>query len=260
MKKRFENKVIIVTGGSKGIGKACAVAFAQESGKIVIADQDQIEGEKTIHEIKENQGDAIFVSGDVSQSDDVRKIINTAVKTYGGIDMLFNNAGIQTYGTVVEMPEEAFDRTLAVNLKSQFLTCKYAIPEMLKRGGGSIVNTASVQGIATQLNVAAYAASKGAIIAMTKTIALDYAKENIRCNAIAPASVRTPMLEGSAQFFEPDSPNAAIQKWGESHPIGRVAQPEEIGNMVLFLASDDASFCTGGCYLVDGGVMASLGV
>lgn len=260
MKQKFEEKVIVVTGGSKGIGKACALAFAQAAGKVVIADLDEAQGQKTVEEIQKNQGEALFVPCDVSQASQVENVMARAVQTYGGVDVLFNNAGIQTYGTVVEMSEADFDRTLNVNFKSYFLTCKYAIPEMRKRGGGSIVNTASVQGLATQRNVAAYAASKGAIITMTKTIALDHAQDNIRCNAIAPASVLTPLLQGAAEHSQPSSPQNAIEQWGKAHPMGRVAQPQEVANLVLFLASDEASFCTGGCYLVDGGVMASLGV
>ncbi|HET7055367.1 MAG TPA: SDR family oxidoreductase, partial [Thermomicrobiales bacterium] len=162
------------------------------------------------------------------------------------------------FGRVDEMPEAEWDRQIAVNLTSVFLVCKYAIPEMRARGGGAIVNNASVQAFASQRTVAAYAATKGAIVSLTTVMALDHASDGIRVNCIAPGSIRTPLLEHSAQTFAPDDPDAAIEQWGHDHPIGRVGTPEDVANLVLFLASDQASFCTGACYRIDGGLLSAL--
>lgn len=258
--RRFEDRVIVITGGAEGLGRAAAIAFAHEGGAVVIGDVNVHTAAETVALIEAAGGQAAAVKCDVRRSDDVKALIERAVELFGGVDVLYNNAGINLYSIVEEMSEEDWDRQIDVNLKGTFLACKYAIPEMRKRGGGAIVNTASVQAFASQKTVAAYAASKGGVVSLTTTIALDHAHENIRCNAIAPGSIRTPMLEKAADIFAAgnDTMEETITAWGRMHPLQRVGEPEEVANLVLFLASDEAAFCTGACYRVDGGLLSPL--
>ncbi|MEN9938676.1 MAG: hypothetical protein RLZZ387_5255 [Chloroflexota bacterium] len=251
-------KGAIVTGAAKGIGAAVARALAREGASIVIADVDTAGAESLAEELRAAGGQALAVRADVSRSDDARRLVDAAVERFGGVDLLVNNAGIQTYGTVETMPEEEWDRTLGVNLKSVFLVSKYAVPEIRRRGGGAIVNIASIQALATQPAVSAYAASKGGIVSMTRSMALDFAADGIRVNCVCPGSVDTPMLRWAADQFGAGDPEGAVRSWGGLHALGRVARPEEVAEMVLFLASPRSSFCTGGAYLVDGGMLASF--
>ncbi len=256
--RRFANKVVVITGAGSGIGRTAALAFAREGGSVVIGDINETDGVETARQILESGGYAAAVRCDVRNPEDVEALIARAVADFGGVDVLYNNAGVVRYGTVEELSVEDWDFQLDINLKGTFLTCKYAIPQLRKRGGGAIVNTASVQAFASQKTVPAYAASKGGVVSLTTTIALDHADDNIRCNCIAPGTIRTPMVDQAADTFGPDDPEAAIEEWGRLHPLGRVGKPEEVANLVLFLASDEAAFCTGGCYRVDGGLLSPL--
>ena len=255
----FENKVVIITGGAMGIGRAAAVAFAREGAAVVIADINREEGNATANAIQASGARAFFQQADVALAEDARNVVRAAVDRFGGVDILFNNVGIQpmhTYVTAEDLAEEDWDRVMAVNVKSHFLMAKYVIPEMRKRGAGVIINTASVQGLASQKLVPAYAASKGAILSFTRNLALDYAEHNIRVLAVCPGSIDTPLLRELAAASDPDDVDAEVRKWGKVHPLGRVGAAEEVAEVVLFLAGDRASFLTGDRICIDGGLMA----
>ncbi len=254
----FSGKVAIVTGGAMGIGGATSRAFGAAGASVVVADLAVAEAEATVAEIQAAGGTAMFVATDISKADDCAALVKRTVEAYGGLDIVFNNAGIQpatSYTNVEDMPEEVWDRIIAVNLKSRFLVAKYAIPEMRKRGGGVIVNNASVQGLQSMPLVPAYAASKGGDLSLTRQMALDYAAENIRVVAVCPGAIDTPMVRASIAA-ETDDMAKGLADSGKIHPLGRIGQGEDIANAVLFLASDRASFITGSYILVDGGLMA----
>jgi len=253
----FENKVTIVTGAGMGMGKAIAAAFAQEGASVAVVDINAEAGNGTVKAIRAQGGHAIFIEADVSKAADAQRIAVETVAAFGGIDILVNNAGIQHYGSVVETTEEEWDRVLGVNLKSLFLCSKYCIPEIQKQGGGAVINIASVQGLASQARVAPYSASKGGAISLTRNMAIDFASRNIRVNCVCPGSIDTPMLRWAAELT--DDPQRAVREWGEVHVLKRVGQPEEVAQVVLFLASNRSSFVTGAAYVVDGGLTIQLG-
>ena len=257
----FDGKTAIVTGGALGIGQAVAKKLAEEGASVVICSDREDQVEEAAGELR---GEGLEVRGlraDVTSSEDMRLLAAFTVKNYGGVDILVNSAGVQRYGTVVETEEDVWDEVLAVNLKGIYLASKHAIPEMRERGGGAIVNLSSVQAFASQKGVAAYTSSKGGINALTRAMALDHAEENIRVNAVCPGSVDTPMLRWAADLFKGEkTAEETVEGFGKMHPLGRVARPEEVAEVISFLASPRASFVTGGEYKVDGGLLAALGV
>jgi NAD(P)-dependent dehydrogenase (short-subunit alcohol dehydrogenase family) len=252
-------KVAIVTGGANGIGEAAVMAFARDGYRVAVADIDRQAGERVCQRVRSASGEAIPICTDISRAEGAQEIVRQTVAAFGGVDVVFNNAGVQppeSYRTAEELDEAVWDRVMDVNVKACFLLCKYAIPEMRKRGGGVIVNNASVQGLQSQKLVPAYAASKGAVLSLTRNLALDYARENIRVVAICPGSVDTPMLRATAAMNSPDDVGGVLTAWGRKHPLGRIGQPAEIAEVVVFLASEKASFITGEFVCVDGGLMA----
>jgi NAD(P)-dependent dehydrogenase (short-subunit alcohol dehydrogenase family) len=257
----FAGSVAIVAGGALGIGRAAAQRLAQGDASVVICSDQNNQVEQAADGLRSEGLEVQGLRADVTSSAEMERLVAFTADAYGGVDILVNSAGIQRYGTVVQTEEEVWDEVLDVNLKGIYLASKHAIPQMKKRGGGAIVNLSSVQAFASQKGVAAYTASKGAINALTRAMALDHAQENIRVNAVCPASVDTPMLRWAADLFKGGkSVEETVEDWGRMHPVGRVARPEEVAEVIAFLASDRASFVTGGDYKVDGGMLAALGV
>ena len=254
----FDGKVVIVTGGALGMGGDTAAEFAREGASIVIADLNPEAGRRRESEIRSDGGGVLFVESDVARAADARRVVESAVAEFGGVDILFNNVGIQpvdSYRNVEDTPESTWDRILDVNLKSYFLMSKYAIPEIRKRGGGVIINNASVQGLQSQYLVPAYAASKGGVLSFTRQVALDYAPENIRVLAICPGTIDTDMVRTVAAVEGGDI-EETLDRYGAGHPVGRIGAGQDIANLVLFLASEKSSFMTGTHVVIDGGYMA----
>jgi meso-butanediol dehydrogenase / (S,S)-butanediol dehydrogenase / diacetyl reductase len=256
----FAGRVAIVTG-TTGIGRAIAMRFAA-GGAQVVACGIETTGNDELARDASKLGLILRVEKcDVTDFDQVRSVITKSASQFGGLDIIVNAAAIHPFGTVLQTDLATWNRCMMVNVGSIYLLAHLGIPEMKKRGGGSIINLASVQGYACQRGVSAYAASKGAIHSLTRALALDHAGDNIRVNSISPGSIRTPMLERSAVNFSPDVPvEQAFARFGASHPLGRIGTPEEVAELAAFLASDKAGFCTGGDYLVDGGLLAGIGV
>lgn len=258
---KLSGKLAIVTGGTLGIGLAVVRRLIQEDTSVVLCSDRNEDVERTVAGLRDEGLEVKGLRADVTSSADMKELVSFATEAYGGVDILVNSAGVQRYGTVVDTEEDVWDEVLNVNLKGVYLASKHAIPEMRKRGGGSIVNVSSVQAFASQKGVAVYTASKGGINALTRAMALDHAQENVRVNAVCPASVDTPMLRWSADLFKGEkSEEETVKEWGRMHPIGRVARPEEVAEVIVFLAGPSASFVTGGEYKVDGGMLAALGV
>jgi len=248
---RLADKICVITGGGSGIGQATALCFAAEGAKVVAADINANAASETSRLIEKNGAAALAVTVDVTQAASVQKMLHKAVEIFGRIDVLVNNAGFGLAATVEETDEADWDRLMAVNLKGVFLGCKYVVPIMRRQGGGVIVNTASVLALVGVQDRAAYCATKGGVAALTRAVALDHVRDGIRVNCVAPGSVETPYW---TDIFAKSNDVAALRKNLEQrHPMERLARPEEIAKAILFLASDESSFCTGSTLVVDGG-------
>jgi meso-butanediol dehydrogenase / (S,S)-butanediol dehydrogenase / diacetyl reductase len=254
MTKRLEGKKAIITGAATGIGRASALLFAEHGASVVVADINQEKGQAVVGEIISAGGEACFIYADLVKADSVESMVTETVQKYGQVDILYNNAGVNLFARLTDTQEEDWDRVMAVNVKGVYLCCKYAIPAMKANGGGVIINTASAAAIVGLRNLAAYTASKGAVLQMTKNLALDYAPDNIRVNALCPGVTATEMtlqvIDGS-----PD-PQAARERFDSARPMMRMGDPIEIAQAALFLASDDSSYMTGAHLVVDGGYTA----
>jgi NAD(P)-dependent dehydrogenase (short-subunit alcohol dehydrogenase family) len=255
--KQLYGKTALITGGASGIGRATALLFASEGAAVGIVDLNQEPGQEVAREISTAGGRAIFERADVTRSADCRGVVERIVHEFGGIHILFNNAGIIRRASIVEISEEDWDAVMAVNVRSVFLMSREVIPIMARAGGGSIINTASGWGLAGGPRAVAYCASKGAVVLLTKAMALDHGRQKIRVNCICPGDTDTPMLRNEArQLGEVEDRFLAD---AASRPLGRMGKPEEIAQAALYLASDAASFVTGTALVVDGGGLAGSG-
>ena len=251
---KLNGKVALITGGTSGIGRATAALFAKEGAAVALTGRNQERGEEVALGIQRSGGNALFIRADVRVADDCRRAVELTLERFGGIDILFNNAGVYHPKTVPECTEEEWDETIDSSLKGAFLMSKYALPSMMERGGGSIIHNSSGWGILGGDRAAAYCAAKGGLVVMAKAMAIDHGPDGVRVNCVCPGDVDTPML--------PDDARKRGMSWEDYHagasdrPLGRVGSPEEIARAVLFLASDDASFITGESLVVDGGGVA----
>ncbi len=255
MAGQFEGKVALVTGGGSGIGRATAIAFAQQGARVIVADINSESGPETVKQIKAAGGEATFVSTDVTKADEVAAMVDETVAAYGRLDFAHNNAGIDgDFAVTHAHTEENFDRVIAVNLKSVWLGMKYEIPQMLKQGGGVIINTASTAGLTGYRTMGIYVASKHGVIGLTKSAALEFSTKNIRILAVCPGAIRTPMID---EFIK-GVPEVEASMNG-LQPMGRMGRPEEVANVVTWLCSDAASFMTGAAIPIEGGTLVQTG-
>jgi NAD(P)-dependent dehydrogenase (short-subunit alcohol dehydrogenase family) len=252
---RLQGKIAIITGGGTGIGRAIAHLFAREGAQVVVAEVCRSNGEEVARSVVSEGGDAVFVQTDVAHVEDVKKMVSTAIERYGGLDILVNNAAIQMHGRDArahELSEEVWDCTMGINLRAVWMCSKYAIPEMLKRCGGSIIHLASPTGIiGCAPAYTAYSTSKGGVIALTKVMAVDYARDNIRVNAIVPGTTETSMIQSLLADSEVRARLIA------KAPLGRLGKPEDVAPLAVFLASSESCYCTGGLYNADGGLLVA---
>lgn len=252
----LEGKIIAVTGAATGIGKAVAIQAAQKEAKVALLDINEQEINSLEEQLKLQSFEVLALPTDVSKPNSVEIAIKKIIDKWGSIDGICNSAGIQTYGSITETSQELWDKTISTNLNSIYLMCHFGLKHMCKKKSGSIVNVSSVQALATQPKVAAYAASKAAILALTKSMAVDYGALGIRINAVLPGSIDTPMLRHSAELT--GNAEKALADWGNLHALKRIGNPEEVANLCTFLLSDQASFITGSQMVIDGGLTSQL--
>jgi len=251
---KLTGKVAILTGAASGIGEAAAILFGREGADLILADWDEKRGEGVAKTVRDAGAKAAFVKTDVSKVEDVQAMIRAAVDAYGRLDVIFNNAGIEgeMNKPTADCTLENWHRVIGINLSGVFFGMKYAIPEMLKAGGGSIINTASVAGLVGFAGIPAYCAAKGGVVQLSKCAAVEYAKQNIRVNVICPGVIATPMVDRAIGGSE-----EARKAFTAIEPVGRFGTAEEVANVALFLAADESSFCTGAPFIVDGGFVAA---
>jgi len=249
---KLDNKIALITGGGSGIGKATSLLFAKEGAKIAIADWAEDNANAVAAQIARGAGEALPIKADVAKAADAEHMVAETIRRFGRLDILYNNAGIGNAKALHQMTEEEWDRVVDVDLKGVFLGSKYALPELMKRGG-VIVSTASVAGIEGVRHMAHYCAAKAGVILLTKSMAMDYAEHGIRVNCICPGTIGTPLFESGYAHLPPDKQQQALRRWERAHLLNRLGQPEEIARTALFLCSDDASFITGQAIVVDGG-------
>lgn len=250
---RMERRVALITGAASGIGRATALLFAREGARVGVVDIDDTGGMETVHAIKDAGGDALWVRADVSAAAEARRAADAVAGWHGRVDVLFNNAGISHVGVLHEIPEAEWDRIVAVNLRGVFLMAKYVLPHMIAQGGGCIINMSSGAALLGLERRAAYSATKGAVLALTRAMAVDYADRNIRVNALCPGTVYTPFVERYLRTSYSD-PEAALERIKQRQLTGTLGRPEEIAAAALYLASDDAVFITGAPLIIDGGM------
>jgi NAD(P)-dependent dehydrogenase (short-subunit alcohol dehydrogenase family) len=254
---RFDGKTVLVTGGALGIGRAVCEILAERGAAVSIVDVDEQAGSGLCSQIEQSGGKAIFHKVDVASFEDVQRAAEATAAKFGSIDSLVVSAGIQRYGTAVSTDDTQWNEVLNVNLKGAWNAARATIPFMRSNGGGTVVNVSSVQALASQQNVLAYTVSKHGLLGLTRSIAMDFAKENIRANAVCPGTVDTPMLKWAASL-DPD-PQSVYDACNAMHPLGRIAQPREIAEVVAFLAHESSSFVTGAVWTVDGGLLTQIG-